>query len=72
MRKNIFLANKKKIRLLVTAIGLALSITACGCGEKQRVSENDGSIEAELTQNTRQIDKVTENNSENQKMKIKT
>lgn len=35
MRKNIFLANKKKIRLLVTAIGLALSITACGCGEKQ-------------------------------------
>lgn len=64
MRKNIFLANKKKIRLLVIAIGLALSITACG--NKQRVSENASSIEAELTQNTRQIDKVTENNSENQ------
>ena len=64
MRKNIFLTNKKKIRLLITAIGLALSITACG--NKQRVSENVSSIEAELTQNTRQIDKVTENNSENQ------
>lgn len=64
MRKNIFFANKKKIRLLVTAIGLALAITVCG--DKQKASENTSSIEAELTQNTRQIDKVTENNSENQ------
>lgn len=66
MRKNIFFASKKKIRLLAAVAGLVLAITACGNNQKT-VGENASSIEVELTQNTSEINRTTENNSENHK-----
>ena len=64
MRKKISFINKKKIRLVLAAIGLVAALTACG-DKIKTTGENKSSIEAELTENreetknTQEIEKTT-------------